>query len=373
MAALRRRPRPTSTDLYKTGTTNPYSANGTAIETLAIRDQAGVLGDLNNDSNVDLIMGIYTTTNNPNVGGTVNDRVFLNLGFGCFRIWASMTVPWLNRPTPRQSTFRRNSSRTRVLSPVILRSTGRLTRGQLRRSHIVGTGRGRSQQHHHRHDDQLSCDPVTITDLVITITPPQFWAMIGAQSGELYSSITVNDPTGGAGDHILVSTDSGPRKDMIYQDVVIPNDPSVTQYTVTWRMAYWNLDFINHDPQFHTAAERQPQYIALYVYDPTKPISSPVWTTTQGTSPVVVNQLQDYSVTITDPALRGTKVRIGLEVFSGDNFLQVAVDDFHINPTRTMASSPSAGANPAADAPLLRWPILAVASTNGNGRSIFQP
>jgi hypothetical protein len=144
---------------------------------------------------------------------------------------------------------------------------------------------------------------------------------------------------------------------MVYQDVVIPNDPSVTQYTVTWRMAYWNLDFINHDPQFHTAAERQPQYIALYVYDPTTANPTPVWTTIEGTSPDMVPQLQDYSVTITDPALRGTKVRIGLEVFSGDNFLHVAVDDFHINPARNMASSPSAGANPAADPPYLGQPV----------------
>ena len=145
---------------------------------------------------------------------------------------------------------------------------------------------------------------------------------------------------------------------MIYQDVVIPNDPSVTQYTLTWRMAYWNLDFINHDPQFHTAAERQPQYIALYVYDPTKSNPSPVWTTIEGTSPDMVPQLQDYSVTITDPALRGTKVRIGLEVFSGDNFLHVAVDDFHINPTRTIASTPSAGANPPADPPYSGEPVF---------------
>ena len=61
--------------LYNTGTANPYQANGTAIESAAIRDQAGVLGDLNNDGNVDLIMGIYTTTNNPNV---------TNITTGCF-------------------------------------------------------------------------------------------------------------------------------------------------------------------------------------------------------------------------------------------------------------------------------------------------
>jgi hypothetical protein len=71
----------------------------------------------------------------------------------------------------------------------------------------------------------------------------------------------------------------------------------------------------------------------------------------------MVPQLQDYSVTITDPALRGTKVRIGLEVFSGDNFLHVAVDDFHISPTRTTISTPSAGANPPADPPYLGQPV----------------
>ena len=59
--------------LYNTGTTNPYQANGTAIESPAIRDQAGVLGDLNNDGNVDLIMGIYATRQHY-------DRVFLNQG-----------------------------------------------------------------------------------------------------------------------------------------------------------------------------------------------------------------------------------------------------------------------------------------------------
>src|SRR5271157_3398562 len=63
--------------LYNTGTTNPYQANGTTIESGAIRDQAGVLGDINNDGKTDLVMGIYTTTNNPNVAN-VYDRVFLN-------------------------------------------------------------------------------------------------------------------------------------------------------------------------------------------------------------------------------------------------------------------------------------------------------
>ncbi len=43
--------------LYNPGTSNPYQANGTGIENPAIRNQAGVLGDLDNDGNVDLIMG----------------------------------------------------------------------------------------------------------------------------------------------------------------------------------------------------------------------------------------------------------------------------------------------------------------------------
>ena len=221
-----------------------------------------------------------------------------------------MTVPWLSRPTPRQSTFRRNSSRTRVLSPVILpvnwQIDERTTEDDPTLLALVGVVPNNTTI-----DMMTNIGGSVVKDLVTNDYPPQFWAWIGAQSGDPNASITVNDPTGGAGDHILVSTDSGPRKDMIYQDVVIPNDPSVTQYTVTWRMAYWNLDFINHDPQFHTAAERQPQYIALYVYDPTTANPTPVWTTIEGTSPDMVPQLQDYSVTITDPALRGTKVRIG--------------------------------------------------------------
>ena len=65
--------------LYNTGTTNPYSANGTAIESAAIRTQAGVLGDINKDGYVDLIMGIYTTANQPSGVTTVNDRVLLNV------------------------------------------------------------------------------------------------------------------------------------------------------------------------------------------------------------------------------------------------------------------------------------------------------
>ena len=96
--------------LYNTGTTNPYAANGTAIESAAIRDQAGVLGDLNNDGNVDLIMGIYTTTNNQR---DYRQRQGVSeSGSGL-----QLTAPSLSRPIPRQSTFRRNSSRTRVLSP----------------------------------------------------------------------------------------------------------------------------------------------------------------------------------------------------------------------------------------------------------------
>ena len=62
--------------LYDTGQANPYAAKGTAIESAAIIDQAGVLGDINNDGKTDLIMGIYTTTNNS--VATVNDRVLLN-------------------------------------------------------------------------------------------------------------------------------------------------------------------------------------------------------------------------------------------------------------------------------------------------------
>ena len=62
--------------LYDTGQANPYVAKGTAIESAAIIDQAGVLGDINNDGKTDLIMGIYTTTNNS--VATVNDRVLLN-------------------------------------------------------------------------------------------------------------------------------------------------------------------------------------------------------------------------------------------------------------------------------------------------------
>lgn len=337
--------------LYNAGTTNPYQANGTAIESAAIGDRAGVLGDVNKDGNVDLIMGIYTTTNNPNVGGAVNDRVFLNQGFNYSTLAQSPDPATINVQTEliKNSGFETGDlgvnawhvdERTTQDDPNVLALVGVVTNNT---TIDMTTNAG---------------GPVTIKDLVNNDYPPQLWAWVGAQS--LYpqnASITVNDPTGGAGDHILVSLDNGPRKDMIYQDVVIPNDPSVTQYTVAWKMAYWNQDFFNNNPQFHTAAERQPQYISLYVYDPTKPIPSPVWTTVEGTSFDVVPTLQNYSAIITNPALRGTKVRIGLEVFSGDNFLQVAVDDFHINPTRTIAPTLQAGLNPAVNPPYFGQPV----------------
>jgi hypothetical protein len=142
---------------------------------------------------------------------------------------------------------------------------------------------------------------------------------------------------------------------MIWQDVVIPNDPSVTQYTLTWRMAYWNQDFINNDPQFHTAAERQPQYIALYVYDPTTANPTPVWTTIEGASPIWCPSSGLFGHNHRPGNCVILKVRIGLEVFSGDNFLHVAVDDFHINPTRTTIST-LGRANPA-DPPYLGQPV----------------
>ncbi len=338
--------------LYNTGTTNPYQANGTAIESAAIRDQAGAVGDINNDGSTDLIMGIYTTTNNPNVGGTVNDRVFLGLarGFNYDTVAQSSHLATINAQTGLIKNWGFETGdlgvnawhvdeRTTQDDPNVLALVGIVTNNT---TIDMTTNAG---------------GPTTIKDLVNNDFPPQLWAWVGASPTNPNPSITVYDPTGGTGDHILVSLDNGPRKDMIYQDVVIPNDPSVTQYTVSWQMAYWNMDFLNNNPQFHTAAERQPQYIAFYVYDPTKPIPSPVWTTTQGTDPAIVSQLQDYSVTITDPALRGTKVRIGIEVFSGDNFLQVAVDDFHINPTRTTAPTLQAGLNPAVNPPYFGQPV----------------
>lgn len=343
--------------LFNTGTTNPYAANGTVIESAAIGDRAGVLGDVNKDGDVDLIMGIYTTNNNPNVGGTVNDRVFLNQGFNDSTVAQSPDPAAINVQTEliKNSGFETGDlgvnawhvdERTTQDDPNVLALVGIVTSNT---TIDMTTNAG---------------GPVTIMDLVNNDYPPQLWAWAGASPTNPNPSITVYDPIGDTGDHILVSLDNGPRKDMIYQDVVIPNDPSVTQYTVTWKMAYWNMDFLNNNPQFHTAAERQPQYISLYVYDPTKTMPNPVWTTIPGTSPAVVSQLQDYSVTITDPALRGTKVRIGLEVFSGDNFLQVAMDDFHINPTRTTASSPSAGVSPAADPPYSGQPTYLVPPPN---------
>lgn len=143
------------------------------------------------------------------------------------------------------------------------------------------------------------------------------------------ASITVKDSGPlDTTDLIALQLANGPRTGSITQDVTLPSDPSgsISGLSLTWHMSYWEPSTVPFD-----AAN---QYIAVYVYDASGSATTPIWTTTAGSTSSVGDPMQTFSAAV-PTSLLGKTVTIKFEVVSKTSFLHVAVDDFMFVPTFT--------------------------------------
>jgi hypothetical protein len=170
----------------------------------------------------------------------------------------------------------------------------------------------------------------------------QYWTYLGPLI--TYDSITIQDNLGDDGENVAVLLSSlGPQKGIIYQDIIIPEDGSVNDLYLEWRMAYWNLGTNGTTPSFNDDTSTE-QYIAIYVYDPTGPMGDPIWITTNDTSAQVSELMQEYRVQIPSSVYDGSEgkqVRVAIEMVSKYDFMEMAIDDFQIVPIR--GGVPSSG------------------------------
>jgi hypothetical protein len=172
---------------------------------------------------------------------------------------------------------------------------------------------------------------MTVWDYKDGVDQIQYWTYLGGLI--THDSIIIQDSEADDGENVAVLLSSlGPQRGIIYQDVIIPDDPSVIDVFVVWRMSYWNMGTNGTIPSFNNDTDTE-QYIALYIYDPTGAPGTPVWITTDDNSDQVVSSMREYRVRVPAAMLSG-QVRIGIEMTSKYDFLEMAVDDFRIVPVR---------------------------------------
>ncbi len=118
------------------------------------------------------------------------------------------------------------------------------------------------------------------------------------------------------GSRLAVNLQDGPSLHRMYQDVTLPDFPTVLR---------WDMQYRNHAGGFDDFS----QYIALHIRHPgTDEILSTPYKTTDGVDEVFLDSMQTFTVDLSAHA--GQTVRIDLEIEVQDFYFDVYLDNFRL-------------------------------------------
>ncbi len=162
---------------------------------------------------------------------------------------------------------------------------------------------------------------------------------------------------GSSTDYTAVLLSGGERTAVLTQTVSLDQDVYLEKLELSWDLSYWNTN-LGEDPGSEFNAD---QFLAVYIYDSSGTQLS-VWTSTNGVDQAVVGSMQHYTVKmdasdalVTALKTGPTDIVIELEVHGMEWYLDAAIDDFTLVPTRHY---PAFLVNPVAMAAFTSSPTL---------------
>ncbi len=137
--------------------------------------------------------------------------------------------------------------------------------------------------------------------------------------------------------HTAVILSGGLRDATLTQTFTIARDQYLKGLELQFDLSYWNPNLYQPDGQEFTAT----QFVEVYLYDTTSGSPTPIWHTANGVDSSVVGTMKHYSLKLgaTDPlvskiASTGAQLGVKLHVSGMDWYLDAAIDDVKLVPTR---------------------------------------
>ncbi len=137
--------------------------------------------------------------------------------------------------------------------------------------------------------------------------------------------------------HTAVILSGGLKDATLTQIFTIAQDQYLKGLELQFDLSYWNPNLTQPDGQEFTAT----QFVEVYLYDTTSGSPTPIWHTTNGVDSSAVGTMKHYSLKLgaADPLVTkiagtGAQLAVEIRVCGMDWYLDAAIDDFKLVPTR---------------------------------------